>query len=133
MAAWVILRMTNLRWRRRSASGLLAQALANASGGSISSRSTPRGARSSPSHLATTAVAMLLPIDVGRRAPHVEELVDAQDQQQAGFRQAEHRQHGGDHHQRGARHAGDALAAHISTAAGDLLCRATDRCHRPAR
>ncbi|AEK60525.1 hypothetical protein CFU_0690 [Collimonas fungivorans Ter331] len=49
---------------------------------------------------------------VGGSAAHVEELVDADDQQDAGFRQMEHRQDGGHHHQRTARHASHALAAH---------------------
>ena len=37
------------------------------------------------------------------------EVVDAEHQQQAGFRQAEHGQHGGSDDQRGAWHPGNAL------------------------
>ena len=46
---------------------------------------------------------------VGGRAAHVEEVIDAEQQQQAGLGNAELRQRRGDHDQRGARHAGDAL------------------------
>src|SRR5471032_147134 len=49
---------------------------------------------------------------VGGGAAHVQELVDAHQQQQARFRNVELVQRGGDHHQRGARHAGDALGGH---------------------
>ena len=47
--------------------------------------------------------------DVGHGTAHVQEVIDAQDQQQAGFRQVEHGQHGGHHHQGGPGYAGDAL------------------------
>ncbi len=64
------------------------------------------------SHLAIDAGGDGVAQHVGDGAPHVEEVVDAEHQQQAGFRQAEHGQHGGDDDQRGARHAGDALGRH---------------------
>src|ERR1700739_4855853 len=44
--------------------------------------------------------------DVGGGTGHVEEVVDAQQQQHARLRNVELAQGGGDHHQRGARHAG---------------------------
>ena len=59
---------------------------------------------------------------VGGGAAHVEQVVDRQDQQQARLRQVEVGQGGGDHHQRGARHAGHALGGHHQQQQhGDLL------------
>ena len=59
--------------------------------------------------------------DVGGRTAHVEERVDAQQQRDAFNRQVELGERGGDHHQAGARHPGDALRAdHQRKQHGDL-------------
>eukprot|EP01137_Pigoraptor_chileana_P019378 Opistho-2@80349 len=48
--------------------------------------------------------------DVGRRAAHVEEMIDAEDEEQARLGNVEEAERRGDHDEAGARHAGDALA-----------------------
>ena len=63
--------------------------------------------------------------DVRRRAAHVEEMVDGEDQQQPGLGDVEHRQGRGDHHQACARNAGHALGGdHQHQQHGDFLAEA---------
>ena len=71
---------------------------------------------------------------VGGRAAHVEEGVNAEDQQQAFFRQAELAEGRGDDDQRGAGDAGDALAGeHEGEQHRDLRPEGERGCRRPGR
>ena len=102
--------------------------------GSTASPGAGSSGPSSRSHFATTAVAMLLPTTLVAERPISRNwsMPSSSRSPASGISNCAKRR--GDHDERGARHAGDALRCqHQDQQHDDLLARPECRCRRPAR